>query len=605
MLSRFFKFLIRHKLAGVIFIMLLVIGGYYTFKLFKGDTAEIRYVLATVTKGTLVNSISGSGQISVTNQVDVKAKTGGEVLSALVKDGQEVKSGAVLAQLNARDAYKAVRDAQANLESAQLTLDKLKQPPDQLSVLQIENALSQAQETKQNAQNNIAKGYEDAFNKVADTFLDLPTIITKLHDVLYSNDIGTSEKSVGKYYLNTDALINTTNPTDREKLQTFQASAQNDYLPARTKFDTNFEHYKNATRYSNQKVIDSLLQETLETTRAMAQAAKSESNYFDSWVDLRTAQGWTTFAKVTEYQTNLATYIGQTSSHLSDLLAIQQSLQDNREAVVNADRTIAEKIASLNKLKAGTDQLDIQSQVLAIKQRQNALLDAKEKLADYTVRAPFDGVLAVVSIKKGDTASSGSVIATLVTKQQTAEISLNEVDITKVKVGQKVTLTFDAVDGLSLTGGVGAIDALGTVSQGVVNYNVKIVFDTQDERIKSGMSVSASIITNVKTNVLMVLNSAIKSDNQGSYVEMPNEQIINNSSTNSNQGVVLKNVPHQQTIQTGLASDSFTEIISGLNEGDQIIVRTIDPTKTTTAATTRNTGIRIPGVGGSGGFRPD
>ena len=100
----------------------------------------------------------------------------------------------------------------------------------------------------------------------------------------------------------------------------------------------------------------------------------------------------------------------------------------------------------------------------------------------------------------------------LITKQKIAEISLNEVDAAKVKVGQKVTLTFDAIDGLSITGEVSEIDALGTVSQGVVTYGVKIAFDTQDERVKSGMSVSAAIITDVKQNVLLVPNAAVKSN---------------------------------------------------------------------------------------------
>ena len=104
----------------------------------------------------------------------------------------------------------------------------------------------------------------------------------------------------------------------------------------------------------------------------------------------------------------------------------------------------------------------------------------------------------------------------------------------KVKVGQKVTLTFDAIEDLSITGEVAEIDTLGTVSQGVVNYAVKIVFDTQDERVKSGMSVSAAIITDVKQDVLLVPNAAVKSNDE-QYVE-----------------VLENNIPRNQTVETGL-----------------------------------------------------
>ncbi|MDD5433706.1 MAG: hypothetical protein PHE77_03610, partial [Candidatus Pacebacteria bacterium] len=60
-----------------------------------------------------------------------------------------------------------------------------------------------------------------------------------------------------------------------------------------------------------------------------------------------------------------------------------------------------------------------------------------------------------------------------------AEISLNEVDVAKVKIGQRAIITFDAIDELEITGKVEDVDTIGTVSQGVVSYNVKIIFDTQ------------------------------------------------------------------------------------------------------------------------------
>ena len=149
----------------------------------------------------------------------------------------------------------------------------------------------------------------------------------------------------------------------------------------------------------------------------------------------------------------------------------------------------------------------------------------------------------------------------LITKQQLATISLNEVDITKIKLGQKATLSFDAVEDLSLTGKVAEIDTLGTVTSGVVNYDVTIVFDTQDERIKPGMSVSVNIITDLKIDVLMVPNSAIKTQNDLTYVELMKDSI-----------------PTLQPIETGITNDVDTEVISCLKENDEIITQTFDST---------------------------
>ena len=113
-------------------------------------------------------------------------------------------------------------------------------------------------------------------------------------------------------------------------------------------------------------------------------------------------------------------------------------------------------------------------------------------------------------MQKGQTISSGTSAITFITQSDVTSISLSEEDITKIKLGQKAVLTFDAISGLTVAGQVTEIDTIGTVSQGVVSYNVQITFDTQDSRIKPGMSVNANVITNVEQNVLTVPNSAVK-----------------------------------------------------------------------------------------------
>jgi len=154
-----------------------------------------------------------------------------------------------------------------------------------------------------------------------------------------------------------------------------------------------------------------------------------------------------------------------------------------------SEKIVKEKEENLNNLKNGTDPLDIRAQELAVQQRNNSLSDAREKLADYIFKAPFDGIIIQINFVIGNEYAGNSVFTAIATKQKIAEISLNEVDAAKIKIGQKATLTFDAIDNLSISGEVTQIDTLGTVSQGVVTYNVKILFDTQDDRIKPSMSV--------------------------------------------------------------------------------------------------------------------
>jgi HlyD family secretion protein len=190
--------------------------------------------------------------------------------------------------------------------------------------------------------------------------------------------------------------------------------------------------------------------------------------------------------------------------------------------------------------------------------------------------------------KKGDSASSGSVVATIVPKQRVAEISLNEIDIAKVDIGKKAILTFDAIDGLSIAGEVVEVDIIGTVTQGVVVYGVKTAFSSQDNRVKPGMSVSASIVTDVRQDVLAVPASAVKVSGNSSYVEVFASSSVPVADGQSFASAVL---PSKQTIETGLSDDTNTEIISGLNEGDRVVVRTVAGTASSASQTTAASGL--------------
>lgn len=624
--------------------LLLIVGiGYWSFGKVFNDDGAVRYALAQVQKGTLIVSISGSGQVSASNQLDIKPKVSGDVVYVGVKNGQEVKAGDLIAQIDTSDAEKAVRDAETALETAKLELDESLRPPDEYSLMQAENALMQAkdnltklkftQESKrqdaldaiEKAEDNLEKAYEDGFNTVANAFLDLPTLITGLRDILYSYEISDSTIFCNSNW-NISCLKNSVEYDDRYELEKFIDSAIDDYKSAREKYDENFENYKDASRYSDKEVIETLLNETLETTKAMAEVVKSETNMLDYWADLQSSYDRQIYSKVIEYQSDLKSYTSKTNSHLSSLLPIQRNLEDNKESKLKAERdlremdqndpldlaaaerSVKEKEEALAKLKAGPDELDIRAKKIAIQQKEDALLDAQQNLADHYIRAPFAGVVAKVSVKKGDTASAGTAVATLVTKQKIAEISLNEIDVAKVKVGQKATLTFDALPDLTITGQIVEVDAVGTVSQGVVTYTVKIGFDTQDDRVKTAMSISAAIVTEAKPNVLLVPNSAVKSQGGISYVEIVEGDDRNMALAANVSGAILTNTPRRQQVEIGTASDEFTEIVGGLNKGDVVVTRTIQPSSQQTQAQQQG-GLRIPGLpsgrggGGSGGLR--
>src|SRR3989338_219968 len=144
MLKKIFSFLRLHKLLTLIIVGAVVGAVYFIQSRLGGEETIIHYVTAAAEKGTLITSVSGSGQVSATDQIEITPKTSGDVVTVNIKNGQTVKHGALLVQLDARDAERGIRDAATNLETAKLELEELLAPVDELDLVQAENSLAAA-----------------------------------------------------------------------------------------------------------------------------------------------------------------------------------------------------------------------------------------------------------------------------------------------------------------------------------------------------------------------------------------------------------------------------------------------------------------------------
>ncbi|MDD5251185.1 MAG: HlyD family efflux transporter periplasmic adaptor subunit [Patescibacteria group bacterium] len=575
-----------------------VAGGYLYYRQKQQQAAVVKYVLGQVEKGTLVVSVSGSGQVAASSQVDLKPKVSGEVLSVKVKEGDEVKSGAVIATIDDSDARKTVRDAQTSLQSAELSLEKLRKAADPSSITQAENALTQANENKQKAQDDLAKAYDDGYTAVADAFIQLPKVVSGLDGILHNNDIDPSSDNIDYY---TDGAYRYDTAAHDYRDITNAA-----YLKAKASFDAAFEKYQGTTRAADTATIEALVTQTYDAAQDISDALKAAHNLITFYQDTLSGRLLRVSPYATTHLNSLESYTSQVDSQLTTLLNQMSSFRDAKTAITASDRSIQEKTNALNDLKAGADQLDIQSQELSVQQKRFALADAQAKLADYVVRAPFDGVVAVLSVTKGDDVSSGTAMATLLAHGSMVEVPFNEVDIAAIKVGQKATLSLDAYPDLALTGSVSEVETIGTVTQGVVNYTVKIAINSEEEGVKPGMSVTAAVITDVQSDVLLVPNAAIKTKNGVSTVAFVSSISADDSRIGDTQGVELAVPPIFQEVTIGSADDTNTVIKSGLSEGQVIVVRTISSAATSSTSSTSksngNSGFGIMGgITGGGG----
>ncbi len=646
MVKKIYQTILKHKFISAVIALLVIGGGTVGVRALRsGSTEETRYVLSQAEKGTLSTTISGSGQVSASNQVDLKAKASGEVVTLVIKNGQKVKTGDVLLTLNSGDAYENVRDAQDNLESARLSLAKLTKSADERSMLQAENALATAknnleklklsqeiekaksEESQKKAEDDLETAYEDAYDALSETFIDIPDVMSGLYNVLLSYEIMNSEPGYG-VYTNDGAFtmhVRSSDEDDYIQISRLVETAVGKYHDADEVFESASEEFSSLSRGADTAVVDAVLNESVSALIKISDTVKSTLALLSSWVEYRETHELKVFDIVKEYKTDTENFVTTVNSNLSSVRGIQEKIRTSKQTIVDEERSLREmelnnpfefesaekeikdKELALAELDEGADELELRQAQITVRQRQTALTKAQKELANYAVNAPFDGVIASVDAKKGETISSGGAIATLITDQRIAEISLNEVDVAQVEVGQKVNLTFDAVDDLQITGSVAEVSSIGTANQGVVSYDVVIIFDTQDERIKPGMSVSATIITEIKQGVITVPIGAVKTQGDISYVEVVDDETA--IVTNGANGVALGTAPRQQVVEVGISNDTIIEIVSGLNEGDYVVSRTITATAGTGTTQTQsapslfgNTGAgqTRQGVGGGG-----
>ena len=207
----------------------------------------------------------------------------------------------------------------------------------------------------------------------------------------------------------------------------------------------------------------------------------------------------------------------------------------------------------------------IENARISLNNASTSLQNAQDKLDDYEVTAPISGTVVTKTAKAGDSIEGGSA-GTLCTIYDLSylEMTMNidELDISEVSVGQAVEVTADAVEGMTYTGVVTKVSVAGTTSGGITTYPVTVRIDETDGLLP-GMNVDAEIVIAEKDGVLAVPSGAV---NRGNTVLVTSDSP---SASNSLEQEAPEGYVYVQ-VETGISDDSYTEITSGLQEGDTV-----------------------------------
>ena len=214
--------------------------------------------------------------------------------------------------------------------------------------------------------------------------------------------------------------------------------------------------------------------------------------------------------------------------------------------------------AQLDTLLAGASEEQIAGAEAQVAQAQAALDMAELLLEHATLRAPFDGIIAAVNVKVDEMASAGLPAITMLDASRFhITAGVDEIDVGQLVEGQAVQVTLDALPGVELTGTVERIAPDATTQGGVVYYDVIVELDSTDAPIRADMTANATVVVEELADVLMVPTWVVRIDRD------------------TGQTYVQRQVGEQTErvdIQLGVRSNSVVQVLSGLEEGDVLVL---------------------------------
>lgn len=281
--------------------------------------------------------------------------------------------------------------------------------------------------------------------------------------------------------------------------------------------------------------------------------------------DLRTTVS--AFGRISmPHQARLTFAIGGGASNISQMNVKFGDAAQKGDVLAKLDTTSFDRAVTLAEKDVRLAELALSAAPSGEKEAQQILLDkarivleeARAQLNGATIRAPFAGVITEVGAVVGDYVTAAMPIFLLVdTNQSEAIAMIDEVDVNRVAAGQTATITIDAIAGAVINGTVKAVSPQATIELGVVTYKASVEISPEASiKLKDGMTARVDIVVANKINVLVVPNAAITRKGSDRIVEVE----------------LVGGKTEERVVTIGASSASYTEIVSGLDEGESVMV---------------------------------
>lgn len=555
----------------------------------RGGNEKVSAQSAFVTKGAVTKVIEGSGTIEAVDQYEITALVKGEILKDHFEEGQEVKEGDLLYEIDTADIENNIEKSKASLEKSQLSYE---QSVETVSNLTVRSTISgTVQEVYIKNGDNISNN-----GKIADV-------------------------------INSDYM--------RLKINFNYSDARNMYAG------------QSATVYLESSSGAIVGEVESVSTGSLINSSGAPVSPVEIVVKNPGAikSGDTATAIVGNYACNDA----GTFEYYETASILAKSSGEAYNLRIKAGDKVTKGDAVVY-LSSSSARVNARQSELSLKDSRLALENLVDERDEYNITAPISGKIIQKNSKAGDkldNSNSNTVMAIIADLSSLIfEISVDELDISNIEEGQTVTVTADALEGQTFTGHVENVSIVGSSQNGVTSYPVKVVMDDGlDSGLIPGMNVNASIVIDSREDVLRIPISAV---NRGNIVYVKSDSdTAKNSKKQSSQTTANENMPDEKTdrgsdsrhqpqgdrgdkpdgknfseedtrerskpdtannnkssseprgnlkgnnlgqrllenmqknapegytaviVETGLSDDSFTEIISGLAEGDEVYI---------------------------------
>ncbi|HET6385957.1 MAG TPA: efflux RND transporter periplasmic adaptor subunit, partial [Armatimonadota bacterium] len=534
------KRLRRRIIWGVIVLALL--GGSYYFYHAHAAAADKGPELQTATafRTTLIETVSATG--SVTSQTGTQVKIGSQI-TGVIKDlyadvGSHVTKGQTIAVLDLPDLKAQVKESKAQLAQA---ITKLQQQESGVSMQRTqtsdtvrvaEAALRSAEAKYQSAVANSSMVPHQTSSDIARSAAALNTAIAQSAQAKadYNLEIASAQAAVNQAKASS---VNAASNLKREK-QLFN------------------EGYIAASDLDTAQTADAVATAQLSSAQQSLALSKAKAD-----ADLATAN-----EQVAQMKANLNAAKAETYNNTMR----QQDVRDALSAVHQAQ-------SQLSSAEAGTanDVLkneDVQAAQQAVQQAEQQVKYEEAQWAKTIITTPISGTVLQMVAQRGETLAAGlsspTVIVVADLNKLQVDAFVDETDIGKVKLGQSASVTVDAFPNQKFSGRVTKIASGSTLQQNVVTYDTTIAIKDPKHQLKPDMTTSVTISVGEHPDVVAIPNEGVKQDNSGTYAYV----IPAGTKPASGQQAT----PERRPIKTGATDGTYTEIISGVNEGDTVVL---------------------------------